>query len=138
MSIAFATVEDVSSGWRTLDDHESQTAKKLIERASAFILALMNNHGVEMDVADDLQMINIKTVVCNLVRRSIGSSDVDGIASLSQGIGATNASVSFANPDGSFFLTKAEKQALGLTGTRIGNIRAKTYADSCCGWRCCE
>lgn len=131
MQIMFASVDDLEAGWRTLSTSERSTAQTLIERASAYIMTLMTREGVEIDVADTLQVENIKSVTCGLVRRSMETPIIEGVASMSQGIGATNASVSFANPDGRFFLTKSDKQLLGIGGVRIGSIRPKIGGGGC-------
>ena len=111
---AFATIEDLVAGWRELDQDEEGPAEELLLRASGFIAAEMAARGVAVDPADDLQALNLKTVCCNVARRSMSPAGGDGVASMSQTIGSTSASVTWSNPTGAFFLTRAERTMLGL------------------------
>lgn len=127
MSItAFATVEDLQAGWKTLTEAEQGVASTLLLRATAQLYGLLSNGGIEIDPEDELQAINLNTVTCNMVRRSMSSAAVDGIAQVSQAIGSTNASVQIYNPDGAFFLSKMDKDALGLSDSGDGIGWART------------
>ena len=130
---ALATVESLQAGWRELDSAEIARAETLIKRASAFVIAACERNGVVIDVADEIQMINVESVCCNVVRRCMDR--LDGVASMSQGIGATSGQITYANPDASFYLTKGDKELLGLIGkNRYRSIEAETIADrrKCC------
>lgn len=125
---ALATVESLQAGWRELDSTEIARAETLIKRASAFVIAACERNGVIIDVADEIQMINVESVCCNVVRRCMDR--LDGVASMSQGIGATSGQITYANPDASFYLTKGDKELLGLIGkNRYRSIEAATWAD---------
>lgn len=113
---AFATVDDLQAGWRTLKDSEQAVANTLLLRASAFLATKLSKKGIEIDPEDELQALNLQTVTCNIVRRAMSSSAVDGISQMQQSIGSTNASVQIYNPDGAFFLSKNDMDVLGLTG----------------------
>lgn len=125
MSItAFATVEDLQAGWRTLNETEQGVAETLLLRATAQLYGLLASDGIEIDPADELQALNLQTVTCNMVRRSMAAGSADGIAQVSQSIGSTSASVQLSNPDGAFFLSKMDKEILGIAGgDRIGWVR---------------
>lgn len=126
--LLLATVEALEDGWRTLDEDEQARAEILIKRASAFVLSACKRNGVAIDVADEIQMINVESVCCNVVRRCMDR--LDGVASMSQGIGATSGAITFSNPDGSFYLTKGDKELLGLVGkNQYRSIEASTWAD---------
>lgn len=114
---AFATVDDLQAGWRTLTSAEQEVAETLLLRASAFLTVKLNRKNIEIDPEDELQALSLKTVTCNVVRRSMQSGAVDGISSLQQTIGSTAASVQIYNPDGAFFLSKNDADMLGLTIT---------------------
>lgn len=122
---AFATVDDLQSGWRALKDAERGVAETLLLRATAQLCGLLAGSGIEVDPEDELQALNLQTVACNMVRRSMSSSAADGISQVSQSIGSTSASVQVYNPDGAFFLSKMDKDILGLTdgGDGIGWAR---------------
>lgn len=119
---AYATVEDLEAGWKTLGEAEQDVAETLLLRASAQLAALLASKGVGIDPDDEVQALNLKTVTCNMVRRSMGSGGADGMQSMSQTIGSTQASVQWANPDGAFYLSKTDKEALGISGRSIGRM----------------
>ena len=126
---AFATVEDLEAGWRNLSSDEEETAEILLQRASAYLASLMRRDGIVIDVADEIQTMNLATVTCNMVRRVMDAPS-GGASSITQGIGETNASVSFSNPDASLYLSKSDMLALGLAGkNKYRSIQAHTWAD---------
>lgn len=114
---AFATVEDLQLGWRALSEAELVVAEELLLRASAQLSAILANHCREVDPDDDVQAMNLKTVACNMVRRSMNAGgSYDGASSVSQTVGSTVASVQWANPDGAFYLSRSDKESLGIAG----------------------
>ena len=130
MSItAFATVENLEAGWRTLTESERGVASTLLLRATAQLYGLLANDGITIDPEDELQALNLQTVTCNMVRRAMSSGAVDGIESVQQTIGSTSASVRVYNPDGAFYLSKMDKDILGISGgDGIGWVRT-VYVD---------
>lgn len=124
----FATVDALQKGWKTLGDDELEAAETLLKRASAQIVTLTKNHGVIIDISDEIQMINLETVTCNIVRRVLDS--MGGVQSASQGIGVTSASLTFANPDMSLYLSKSDRELLGIAGkSTYRAVQAHTWAD---------
>ena len=113
---AFATVDDLAAGWPDYDRSLDAVSGTLLERASARLSALLDRHGVEIDEEDDVQATNLKSVTCNMVRRSLNGPSADGVASIAQGIGSTNVSVSYRDPDGSFYLSRSDRELLGISG----------------------
>lgn len=116
---AFATVQDLLDGWpnKTLNQDEQTAADALLLRASAYLATRLQQKGIEVDAEDELQALNLKTVTVNMVRRSMSSGDVDGLASVAQTIGSTTAQVSWNNPSGAFYLSALDKEILGLSGS---------------------
>lgn len=114
----YATVADLLAGWpgKELSGPESESAAVLLARASAQLSALLAGRGIAVDADDEVQSQNLKTVACNMVRRAMATPGADGVASMSQGIGATTASVTWNNPDGAFYLSKLDRDILGLRG----------------------
>lgn len=128
---AYATVEDLQAGWKTLDAAEQSVATTLLLRASAQLAALLASKGVEIDAEDEVQAQNLSTVTCNMVRRSMSGGGAGGLSSMSQTIGSTQASVQWANPDGAFYLSKMDRESLGIGGRSSGRtIHPSAYADS--------
>ena len=126
---AFATVEELEAGWRNLSSDEEETAEILLQRATAYLTSLMRRAGIVIDMADEIQATNLETVTCNMVRRVMDAPS-GGASSITQGIGETNASVSFSNPDASLYLSKSDMLALGLAGkNKYRSIQAHTWAD---------
>lgn len=115
---AFATVDDLLDGWpnKTFSEDERIAAGVLLFRASGYLAGLLAKKHIAIDPSDMLQAVNLKTVTVNMVRRSMSSGDVDGLASMSQTIGSTTAQVSWSNPSGSFYLSALDKDILGLSG----------------------
>lgn len=119
----FVSVDELLEGWpgKELDGRGREQAHELIRRASAMIWGLMRRRGVEIDPGDEAQRYNLRTVCCNMVRRAMAPSGAEGVSQVSQTIGSTTASVQWANPDGAFYLSRMDKEVLGLTGGgRVG------------------
>ena len=132
---AFATVDSLQAGWRTLTSDELETAPALLQRATAYIISLLRRNEINIDVADEIQLINLETVTCNMVRRLL-DAPLNGASSITQGIGEASASVAFSNPDASMYLSKSDMLALGIAGkSRYRAIEAHTWADDV---RTCE
>lgn len=127
---AFATVEQLEAGWRPLSSDEQAVAAELLDRATAQLMAMLAERGIAVDGSDEVQAVNLRTVCCNMVRRSMASYGAEGVQSMSQTVGSTSASVTWGNPDGAFYLSRLDRQALGLAASGAGRmIRAATYAE---------
>lgn len=112
---AYATVDDVESGFRTLDEDEQTRCSALIEEAAVII------DSYNSEASDEVK----KVVTCRMVRRAIGDSDTTTVP-----IGATQGSISAmgysqswtvgTGSAGELYLSKLEKHLLGL-GDKIGS-----------------
>lgn len=101
----------------------------MLGRASAYLEQLLDNHGIAVDPSNTTQMANLLTVTCNLVRRAMSPS-YDGVRSLAQSVGSTNVSISYREHDGSFYLSKSEKDLLGITGRgKVFMLRPAIHAE---------
>lgn len=125
-----ATVDDLQSGWRELASDEVDIAETLLARASAKIVTLLNQHNIDIDMSDELQLVNLATVTCNMVKR-VFMAPGNGVQSVTQGIGSTNATLAFLNADESLYLTKSDRETLGLSGgmNKYRAVHAHTWAD---------
>lgn len=110
----FATVYDYIARYGDVDD-EGRVAT-LLGDATAFVLA----QGVEVDEGDETQEANLLRVTCAVVHRALSAGDLAGISSYSEGAVGYTASVSLANPSEDFYITAAEKAALGIGAGRVG------------------
>ena len=126
---AYATVRDLQAGWKTLSDAEQGVATELLLRASAHLASLLASKGVDINPEDEVQALNLKTVTCNMVRRSMSGGGAEGLSSLSQTIGSTSASVSWSNPDGAFYLSKTDRESLGIAGRSAGRMIRAAVAE---------
>ena len=128
---AFATVDSLAAGWRDLSESEQDIAEVLLGRASAYLAGLLRRDGIAVDISDRIQVINLETVTCNMVRRVMDAPD-SGASSITQGIGSTNATLAFSNPDASLYLTKSDMIVLGLAKkSTFWSIPVRTNADGC-------
>ena len=122
----FATVSDYEARYGEVDD--SEQVETLLGDASAFIAA---QPGFRLLPEDDdgyaLQQANLVRVTCSVVHRSLLSGDWAGFSNASQTAGNYTASVTIANPTEDFYMTKAEKRSLGITGGRIGTIEPAVH-----------
>ena len=116
------------AGWRELSDEEQVLADTMLERASANLAWRLQRHGVAIDPCDEIQATNLVTVTCNMVRRAM-PSDYDGVSTLAQSVGSTNISVNLRENDGSFKLTRDERDMLGISGRgKMLTLRAAIHA----------
>lgn len=116
---AFATYEDLVATPNPPEISKTE-ADELLMRASAYLRSVLPRHGVVINPDDEVQQINLCSVCCNLVRRSMSQGALEGLSSLSQAVGSTNVSVTWRDPDNSFFLSKSDRDVLGMGGGKIG------------------
>lgn len=113
----FATVADYEARYGEVEDEKRLSA--LLSDASLF---LASQRGLVIDPDDSMQAALLTAVTCAMVHRSMMAGSYAGLSSVSQGAGGYTASVGVYNPSGDFYLTKGEKQALGISGARIGSV----------------
>lgn len=113
----FATVEDYKRRYGEVDDE--QRLSTLLSDASIFIAS---QRGFAIDQDDENRAALLAAITCAVVHRSLASSSYAGFSSVSQGGDGYTASASIYNPGGDFYLTKQERQTLGIGGARIGSV----------------
>ena len=113
----FATVADYEARYGEVEDEKRLEA--LLADASLF---LASQRGLVVDPDDGTQAALLTAVTCAMVHRSMMAGSYAGLSSISQGAGGYTASVGVYNPSGDFYLTKGERQALGIGGARIGSV----------------
>lgn len=112
----FATAEDYEARFGPVDDKGRLNA--LLEDATAYLMSL----GVSADDKDEVKVATLRRVTCAMVHRSMVAGDYDGLSNVSQGAGGYTESVAVYNPGGDLYLTKAEREALGIGGCSFGVI----------------
>ena len=111
----YATVEDVSSGFRELTIKEEMKCGYLIEEASIIVDTVASGAPANLK----------KVVVCRMVRRTLGDGNVAQapIGSAQGSMSALGYSQTWSAPSGASFgelyLGKTERSILGL-GRKIG------------------
>lgn len=124
MSERFAAAADLEARWRTLSDDEGRRADTLLGDASVFLAALMRKSGVGVAPGDSIQSETLKAVCCSMVQRAMSAAtDSAPFSQESMAAGPFSQSYTYANPNGDMYLTKGERQRLGLDGQRMGSIR---------------
>ena len=90
----------------------------VLEDATAYLMSL----GVSLDASDEVQTATLRRVTCAMVHRSMVAGDYEGLSNVSQGAGGYTESAAIYNPGGDIYLTKSEKEALGIGGCSFGVI----------------
>lgn len=103
--MAYATVDDLQAGWRTLTADEQTRATTLIGRASTMLEALCDTTSKSADI--------LEIVVCSMVQRVMVAESA-GVSAESMGAGGYSQSWTYSNPSGDMYLTKNEKKMLGI------------------------
>lgn len=125
--MAYASHSDIEARWRTLTTSEQAQADTLCADASAIIDSLVTVDVSKIELA--------KVVCCNMVIRAMSASQSDayGLSQSSMTAGPYTQSWSYANPSGDMYLTKLDRQMLGITRGYIGSIRPAINAQiGCC------
>ena len=122
MAEPFATYGDLADRWRHLTPDEQSRATVLLGDASAIVRSAVP--GIDARIAaGDLDEGVPKAIVCAMVKRVMqGPADLDGVTQVQQSAGPFQQGVSFSNPSGDLFLTKSEKQRLGIGRQRAFSV----------------
>lgn len=118
--IMFATLEDLEerfSGELSADD--KKRAAVLLGDASVMLIGL----GLNPDRMTRVDFLNAKRICCEMVTRALNVSDnMYGMTQFSQTAGPYTMSFTPSNSSGEMYLTKTEKQTLGLGRARVHTI----------------
>lgn len=108
IEIPFATVQELRDRWPDMPAGSDAHAEVLLEDASQFILDVVPSAG-------SATASTLRRVVCAVVRRSIEAqaSPGAGMQQFQTTTGPFTNSFTPSNPSGDFYLTKAERKALG-------------------------
>ncbi|MDD5799044.1 MAG: Gp19/Gp15/Gp42 family protein [Coriobacteriales bacterium] len=117
-----ATLEDLRALWPggDLDGDRAATVLSLVSDA---IDALCESAGVDVTKASASAL---RLVTCQAALRMLKTSDAGfGVTQESWGATPYSGSMSFANPTGDLYLTKTERQLLGLDADWAGYVSPK-------------
>jgi hypothetical protein len=115
----FATVEQYEARYGEVEDQ--QQVETLLGDASAFIAKQPGFSLLGLDDDGyDLQQANLVRVTCAVVHRSLMSGDLSGFSQVSESAVGISASATVYNPGEDFYLTRADRVSLGLSGGRVG------------------
>ena len=124
MATAFATATDVESRWRPLSVAEKATATTLLGDASAILRAECSDVDARLAATPPTLDADIpKMIVCAMVKRAmLAGVDVEGVTATQQTAGPFSQSLTYSNPMGNLYLTKAERRLLGCGGQRAFSV----------------
>lgn len=111
----FAQTVDLEARWHTLTASEQEQAMVLIGDASQMIIDTCPRYATASETT-------LKGIVCAMVKRAMLAGDSSGVSSTQQTAGPFNESYNYANPLGDLYLTKAERQRLGMGVQRAFSI----------------
>lgn len=124
MATAFASATDLAARWRPLSTAEEDTAETLLGDASVILRAECPDVDARLTVVPPLLDPDLpKMIVCAMVKRAmIAGADVEGVTNTQQTAGPFSQSLTYSNPMGNLYLTKAERKMLGCGGQRAFTV----------------
>lgn len=127
---AFASVDDYTKRYGAVDD--TQRLECLLDDASDYLKALyFEEWGVEYSEGEHAIFdAGSLSVCCAIVSRTLNTpTGLEGVSQATQSADVYSASYTFSNPTGDFYLTKSDKDRLGIGGGCIGTICPQAYID---------
>lgn len=131
MAVDYATVANLQEHWPGLPDSRLDEAGQKLHEASIEVRALYPDVDRRV-VSGELDPDVPRLVVCRMVKRSMDSPLDEGMA----GVGSTTAqtgpfsqTLSFTNPDGNIYLSKADRRLL-----ESGRRKARAWTIHPGGW----
>lgn len=123
----FATLQDVITLWKPLDEKEVEKVNVLLPMVSNCLRNEADKVGKDLDqmVTDSSALADVaKSVTVDVVRRYINDNSVDSVSmsQMSQAAGGYSVSGTFLAAGGGLFIKKTELARLGLRRQRIGVI----------------
>lgn len=125
-----ATVADYAARYGQPTDEGRVAA--LLEDATALLLSAYEQcHGAAYQEGERPAFDRAaKATCCAIVSRALNvPTGFEGATQYTQTAGSYSASVTLSNPTGDLWLSKSDRQRLGLVGYRIGSIAPMTAAD---------
>jgi len=127
----FATVEDVISLWRALNDEEEQRVEALLPVISNRLRQEADNVDKDIDEMidnSDVYKDVVKSVTVDIVARTLmTSTNQEPMTQYSESALGYSVSGTFLTPGGGLFIKRDELKALGLRKQRYGVIEFYDY-----------
>jgi len=135
MAEPFATAADLEVRWRPLSGDEQATAAALLTDASAIVRSEVKDIDERITLLK-LDKDIVRAVVCSMVKRAMVAGLQAGVSAQQQSAGPFAQSLTFTNPAGDLYLTRAERRRLGGVAARAFEIdtrpaRSGNHADIC-------
>ena len=129
----FATVDDLTILWRTMNTDEQKRAEALLKIVSASLRSEAKKVGKDLDamIAKDNDLAEVaRSVTVDVVARTLmTSTDQEPLTQFSQAAGGYSVSGSFLVPGGGLFIKKTELARLGLRRQQYGGIDVYGFSD---------
>lgn len=121
--MAYAELRDYELRHGSVKPEDQQLVETLLADAAVKLDGM-----VDVDEGDEHQMEVLKIVSCNMVSRVMETETV-GVDQVSYTMGPFAQSVHYAKPGGNLWLSKDDRDMLGLGGFRLGTIRPMVGGD---------
>lgn len=130
----YATVEDLSTYWRPIEESETARAEDLLSLASSRLRLYAAKVDIDIDTEienDDDYKDAVKWVVMEASKRALQTpTDIPPVDNYSQSAGPYSENYRFTNPSGDLWFKKAELKTLGIAGVqKITSITPITRKD---------
>ena len=127
----FATVEDLDTLWRNVEDHEIGRSEELLKTVSHVLRVEAKKVNKDLDLLvkeDESYSYLVKSVVVDIVARTLmTSTNQEPMTQYSESALGYSVSGSFLVPGGGLFIKDSELKRLGFKKQRYGVIEFYDY-----------
>lgn len=124
--MAYATISDLTTLWRTMTAAEQTRATELLDTVSARLRVEANKVGKDLDalIEADVDLASVaKSVTCDIVARTMmTATDQEPMTQFSESAGGYSVSGTFLVPGGGLFIKKSELASLGIRRQHFGGL----------------
>lgn len=121
---AFATVDDMTTLWRSMTNDEQRRAQALLDVVSASLRVEANKVGKDLDkmIAENANLAAVaKSVTVDVVARTLmTSTNQEPMTQFSEAAGGYSVSGTYLIPGGGIFIKRNELARLGLRRQKYG------------------
>lgn len=122
--MTYATIDDLETLWRDLDDAEKPRAEALLEVVSASLRNEAAKAGKDLDAmvtaSSDLALVAKSVTVDVIARCLMTATDAEPMTQMSESAGNLSISGTYLVPGGGLYIKKSELARLGLRRQRYG------------------